>query len=98
MTEGELVLTFKPRRGAAPIEARRVGRGHLVGEFELLTKDRSDKGAPAVLPRLHSAHCGSAGGCKLLAVRRELFSHLSDVFEPLSEELMTRADAHLEAT
>ena len=85
-------MTFRPRRGAAPIEARRVGRGHLIGDTELLSADGT------VLPRLHSAHCGSAGGCKLLAVRRELFSHLSDVFEPLGEELMQRADAHQEAT
>ena len=34
----------------------------------------------------------------MLSVRRELFSHLSDVFEPLGEELMQRADTHLDAT
>jgi hypothetical protein len=30
-------MTFRPRRGAAPIEARRVGRGHLIGDTEALT-------------------------------------------------------------
>jgi hypothetical protein len=71
-----------------------------VGDAELTL---SPDGAPNVLQRLWTARCvedppkeGAAptngpSGCRLLAVRRELFSHLTDVFEPLGNGLATRA-------
>jgi len=72
-----------------------------VGDAELTL---SPDGAPNVLQRLWTARCvedppkGGAtastngpSGCRLLAVRRELFSHLTDVFEPLENGLATRA-------
>ena len=65
---------MQPRRGAAPIEASRVGRGALLGH-NTLVRDGA-YGAPT--PRLHSAHCGSRDGCKILSISKELFSHLTD--------------------
>lgn len=52
----------------------------------------------SVLPRLHSAECISSDGCKLLAIGKDLFSHLTDVFEKLGEDLSIRANNHLHAT
>lgn len=50
------------------------------------------------MPRLHSAQCISSDGCKLLAIGKDLFSHLTDVFETLGEDLSIRANNHLHAT
>jgi hypothetical protein len=101
LTQGEVVLSLDPRRGGAPLEALRFKRGDLVGDAELTL---SPDGAAHVLPRLWTARCvddaapkGAGGaaaggaGCRLLAVRRELFSHLTDVFEPLGDGLAARA-------
>lgn len=92
VTEGTVMLSFQPKLGGAPINARTVGRGELIGDSELISADGS------VLPRLHSAKCVSFGGCKLLSVGKDLFSHLTDVFEKLGEDLTIRANNHLHAT
>jgi hypothetical protein len=47
---------------------------------------------------LHNAQCVSSGGCKLLVIGKDLFSHLTDVFETLGEDLYIRANNHLHAT
>ena len=63
----ELARVGGPREG-------RVGRGALLGH-NTLVRDGA-YGAPS--PRLHSAHCGSKDGCKILSISKELFSPLTD--------------------
>lgn len=39
VTEGQVILSFMPKHGGTPIQARSVGRGEIIGDSELLSAD-----------------------------------------------------------